>query len=169
MVTEGLAIIHPEFAEKEVVRHLLELYLYDSSMADDNLMLNQFGLYGYPDLDHYWVDKNRYTYLFLMSDSPIGFALINQHCLLQENQDAYSISDFFVMKKYRQYGIGRIAVQTILEEHPGRWEVRVLSRNETAKVFWRSVLNELTGAQYVEKIPDTQTWDGSIFSFENRS
>jgi predicted acetyltransferase len=132
-------------------------------------VLNRFGLYGYPDLDHYWEEKNRYSYLFLMSDSPIGFALVNQRCLLPENQGANSISDFFVMKKFRQYGIGRIAVQTVLEEHPGKWEVRVLSKNETAKAFWRSILNELTGGQFIEKVPDIEVWDGSIFSFENQS
>jgi predicted acetyltransferase len=50
---------------------------------------------------------------------------------------------------------------------PGRWEVRVITQNAPAQVFWRSVIAEYTQGAFQEALLDDEDWRGPVFSFDN--
>lgn len=69
---------------------------------------------------------------------PVGFALVHD---ITVNPDAdWKISEFFVMQPYKSLGIGRQAVEWLLKQHHGLWEVSVLKDNAPALAFWKKCL-----------------------------
>ncbi|MEM7067081.1 MAG: GNAT family N-acetyltransferase [Cyanobacteria bacterium P01_B01_bin.77] len=150
--------------DKTVLKRMLELYQHDISPFS-NADLNVHGEFGYAYLDHYWVEDGRYPYLAKFADKIVGFVLVNTHSYLPKSQ--YSISEFFVMKRYRRQGLGKILAIHVFEQHPGMWEVRQLPNHREAVVFWRNTIGGYSAGMFQE-IPDGhRDWRGSIFSFDN--
>ncbi len=83
--------------------------------------------------------------------------LPNPHC----------IAEFFVMKKYRQKGVGRAAAMKIFDMFHGGWEVSQWVNNLSAQNFWRKVISAYTNGKY-----DTFTAAEANevgFTFDNRT
>jgi len=145
------------YAEKSVLRNLLELYLHDFSefTGED---VGPDGLYGYRYLDHYWTDPDRYPFLIRADGSVAGFALVRAALGARM---PYDMAEFFVMRKYRRAGVGSRAAKLAFDAFAGRWQVRELEANLPAQAFWRRVINEYAGA-FEERAEDgevTQTFE----------
>jgi predicted acetyltransferase len=138
--------------EKSVLQHLLELYSYDFSDFT-GWDVNEHGLFGYRYLDHYWTDPGRVPLLIRVEGKLAGFALA---CPRDGEDDAAEsfIAEFFVLRKYRRRGVGRLAARRVFAMFPGRWAVREVLENVTAQAFWRSVIAELTGGAFTEALSD---------------
>ncbi len=120
------------YANKEVLRRLLELYVYDYSeyMGWD---VDEHGLFGYRYLDHYWTEPDRHPFFIRVDGRLGGFALVRAGA-------PHDMAEFFVMRKYRRSGVGSAAARLVLERFPGAWEVRQLAENTGATTFWRSAI-----------------------------
>ena len=130
--------------EKSLLVRLMELYNYEFSQysGDD---INEFGYYGYEHIDDYWNEKGRYPYLIRADGKIAGFALICPHCDFRDEEDAKCIGEFFVMLKYRRFGIGKKAAAMLFDKHPGIWEVTYWNNNIPAGKFWKDVISSYTG------------------------
>jgi len=99
-------VVQATLADKSVLRHLLELYQHDSSEFDDR-DVDAHGLYGYPYLDHYWVEADRRPFLIKVDGRWAGFALVRLG-------PPIDMSEFFVMRPLpplrRRQGGGRRAL-----------------------------------------------------------
>ena len=62
--------------EKEILRNLLEKYLYEFSQYDLG-DVNALGLYGYAYLDNYWTEDNRWAFFIRVDGRLAGFAMVN--------------------------------------------------------------------------------------------
>jgi predicted acetyltransferase len=62
------------------------------------------------------------------------------------------MAEFFIARSQRRLGIGRTAVQLILNRFAGRWEITEYLRNPTAVSFWRRVVALYTQGNYQERI-----------------
>ncbi|MEO1404346.1 MAG: GNAT family N-acetyltransferase [Cyanobacteria bacterium J06635_1] len=133
--------------DKLMLRHLLELHQHDLSPFS-NADLNEQGEFGYPYLDHYWVEPGRYPYLAKLSGKLAGFALVNTHHYLPESD--YSMAEFFVMRRYRRQGLGRAMAMHIFEQHPGIWEIRQLPGHIEALTFWKNTIRDRTPETFKE-------------------
>ncbi|WP_010095006.1 hypothetical protein [Ornithinibacillus scapharcae] len=69
-----------------------------------------------------------------------------------EKQSYFSISEFFIMKKYRRLGLGKSVASDIFRLHKGNWEVFEIEKNKPAQVFWRNVIKEFTRGDFTERI-----------------
>ena len=67
-----------------------------------------------------------------------GLMLVGNYCYVLREPDAKSIAEFFVMRKYRRKGVGRIAATRSFDRFPGRWEVLQRGENAPSYVFWNS-------------------------------
>ena len=141
--------------EKEILRNLLEKYEYDNSQYEST-DVNDCGLYGYKYLDHYWTDKNRYAYFIKANNKLAGFIMIDDYLYYNEIKSNYCISEFFVMKKYRRMGVGKYAVKYIVNKYRGKWQIGYNPNNNTGKIFWNTVVKEITNEKY-EIINDNKT------------
>ena len=131
--------------QKPILRNMLELYIYDFSEFA-GFDLNEFGVFGYRYLDHYWTESHRFPFLFRVEGKLAGFALVSQV------QGQTEFSEFFVMRKYRRQGVGAAAAHDLFARFPGPWQVTQLQSNHGAQWFWRSVIGRASNGDFRERI-----------------
>jgi predicted acetyltransferase len=135
-----------QFEEKDVLRNLMEKYDYEFSQYLDS-DVNNFGLYGYKYLDHYWTDENRFAYFIKVNNKLAGFIMINNHGDIKQETDN-SIAEFFVMYKYRKLGVGTYAMKYVFNKFKGKWQIGYTPKNKIAKIFWNKIVSEYTQGNY---------------------
>ncbi|MFO7636039.1 MAG: GNAT family N-acetyltransferase [Clostridia bacterium] len=147
--------------DKEILRNLLEKYDYEFSQYDGR-DVNQYGLYGYDYLDHYWTEPSRHAFFVKAGGNLAGFVMVNRFTETKEETD-YSMSEFFIMYKYRRSGIGRHAAMQVFGMFRGRWQVKYHPGNTGSGLFWVNVVNDFTKGDYrLEKAyPGTEYDDGT--------
>ncbi|TGA97674.1 GNAT family N-acetyltransferase [Sporolactobacillus shoreae] len=147
-----LQIIKISKAKKDVLSHLMQFYFYDFSEYKGPDVLES-GLYGsYSYFDDYWMDEAHRFPFFIMTDGKYaGFALVRY--IEPANQfPYYSIAEFFIMKKYRRQGLGRVAATTLFDGHRGcHWEVSQDEKNVPSQLFWNRVIHEYTGGSFTDR------------------
>ena len=143
MTDTGVEVIEAHLNDKMVMRNLLELYQHDFSEFD-GAELNERGLYGYRYLDNYWIDDDRRPFLFRVDGHWAGFGLVRLG-------DPNDVAEFFVLRKYRRRGIGKIAARHLFERFPGAWQVRQNPANVAATAFWRQAIP----VEFVEHVTET--------------
>jgi predicted acetyltransferase len=75
----------------------------------------------------------------------------------------YTISEFFIMHKYRHKGIGKYVVKYILNKYKGKWQLNYHPKNEISKNFWIKIINEYTKGKYeIKKDPEWKYEDGTV-------
>ena len=100
-----------------------------------------------------------------MEDKLVGFVLVSRHAFLPGNEQ--SISEFFIMRKYRRQGVGLKAAHAIFDRFPGKWEVQEIDCNEPAHRFWIKVIDSYTNGHYQEIFMDEERWKGPVQWFDN--
>lgn len=150
--------------DKPIVRQMIELYQYDLSELE-NTDLNEHGYFCYPYLDYYWVESDRYPFLVRVDRKLAGFALVNQYTYLQGSQ--YSVGEFFILRKYRQQGVGCHVAFYLFDLFRGRWEIHQLETNLIAQNFWRKTIAAYTGNNYTETALEDANWKGIAQCFDN--
>ncbi len=158
--------------DKEIVRNLLEKYLYEFSQYD-NTGVNKLGLYGYNYLDCYWTDQNRWVYFIEADSSLAGFVMVNDYPEAADRETDFSVSEFFVIHKYRRMGLGKKAFFMAMALHKGRWQLKRHPKNITSVRFWDKAVSEYTNDVFelVEAYPNSEYNDGTlgdIYFFDNR-
>lgn len=153
-----------DIADKPLLQRMMELYQYDFSEFEDT-DLDDHAMFGYAYLDHYWVEENRWPYLVRLDGKLAGFVLVSYHTLLSGK--GCSISEFFILRKYRRRGVGRKTARWIFDHHPGTWEVYEMEKNLPAQEFWHKVITEYTGGNFTETWLDQEEWRGLVQIFEN--
>ncbi|MEH2152303.1 GNAT family N-acetyltransferase [Nostoc sp.] len=135
-----IEVIKATQEQKLVLCSLMELYQYDLSEIEAK-EVDVCGLFGYQYLDYYWIEPERHPFLVKVNEKLAGFVLVNQHTYLHQNSNAMSIAEFFILKKYRNYGIGKQVATHIFNQFPGSWEVRQTALNLGAQAFWGKVIS----------------------------
>jgi predicted acetyltransferase len=161
-----IALIEVDESEKSVLRQLLELYSYDFSEFED-ADVNDHGLYGYKYLDHYWTENTRYPFFIRVNGKLAGFVLISEHTYTVDQSEAKSVTEFFVMRKYRRKGIGKSVAFQVFEKFPGKWEVIQHGHNAPSKLFWEKTIGEYCGGNYRKAPVKTEDWEGQALLFDN--
>lgn len=152
--------------EKSVLRQLIELYSYDFSEYDD-VDVNDHGFYGYTYLDYYWTEDARHPFFIRVDGKLAGFVLISDYAYVLETGEAKSVTEFFVMKKYRRKGIGESVAFQVFDKFPGKWEVIQHGENQPSKIFWEEVIRTYTRGHYRKENAKTEWWEGQALIFDN--
>jgi len=145
---------------KSVLRNLLELYEHDATEFNGR-DLNEHGLYGYRYLDNYWTEAGRHAYFVRCEDKLAGFALVRTMDS-STSSVVYSMSEFFIVRKYRRKGIGTTVARLLFDVHPGRWEVSQEDSNTAAQEFWQRVIDEYTKGSFQR----TESDNGPLLVFD---
>ena len=150
--------------EKPTLSNLMQLYLYDFS-ALDGADVDACGCFSYAHLDAYWTTTDHHPFLIHVAGCLAGFALINRYSRLHEPFDGHAVAEFFILRKYRRMGAGRVAAIQLFDRFPGRWEVASLATNIPAQSFWRSTIDAYTEGRYQEIWLQNDHWRGPVQSF----
>ncbi|MGE5223053.1 MAG: GNAT family N-acetyltransferase [Omnitrophica WOR_2 bacterium] len=149
------------YADKLILRNLMELYLYDFSEFD-GMDVNAHGRFEYRYLDHYWTEAGRFPYFIRYDGRLAGFALVRD-IEGEEGEKVHRIAEFFILRKYRRKGIGKDAAIWLFKHFGGKWQVEELENNLPAQSFWRKVIGEITQGKFQEK--RIETWAGPVQEF----
>jgi len=161
-MTEIAVELHPaQVEDKAILRQLLELYAYDFSEYD-GADVDTHGLYGYDRLDHYWTEEGRAPFLVRVAGKWAGLALVRE-VTLPDSRPAHSIAEFFILRKYRRQGIGRMVARRLFDMFRGAWEVGQMAVNHQAQAFWRAVIADYTNGCFEETT--RADWDGPLLHF----
>jgi predicted acetyltransferase len=152
--------------EEPVLANLLELYAHDFSEIMD-LELGADGRYGYIQLPLYWRDPHRHPFLIRANQQLAGLALVSRGSRVSGDGDIWDMAEFFVVRGYRRRGVGITAARSIWERFRGKWEVRVMDRNEKAKAFWARAIGGFLGeaAHPARFEKNGEGW--TVFSFKS--
>ena len=148
------------FEDKAVLQNLLELCQHDYSEFEDK-DVNEHGLFGYHYLDHYWTEEGRHAFFVRVSGKLAGFALVRRH--EAEGKTWRSLTEFFILRKYRHQSVGQAVAFQVFDALPGLWKVHQEEGNVPAQLFWRKVIGRYTGNSYREV--QEQEWQGPIQEF----
>jgi predicted acetyltransferase len=163
-ITVNIAIETVPIEQKSVLRNLLELYAYDfTEFVQDNVDCH--GLYGYKYLDHYWTEEGRHPFIMYIDGNIAGFVLIRSYYVNDLKDYVYSISEFFVMKKYRKQGVGKKVAFQMFNLFPGVWEVAEIEENRPAQAFWRKIIHAFTQGDFEEI--HKEDWNGPVQRFSS--
>ena len=154
----------PSRSERSLIRRMMELYLHDFSEFDGT-DLDEHGQFGYGDLDYFWFEPTHAAFLVTVDEKLAGFVLVDNEVVLDGSER--SITEFFVLRKYRRQGVGQQVATAVFNQFPAKWEVRVIAENLPAQTFWRQVIAGYTGNQFEETNRDDDDWQGPVFSFDN--
>jgi len=150
------------FEQKSVLHNLMELCQHDYSEFNGE-EVNEHGLFGYRYLDHYWTEAGRYAYFVRAGGRLAGFALVRT--LEDGDSRAYSLAEFFILRKYRRQGVGGQAARRVFSLFAGAWRVHQEAQNLPAQAFWRKVIGEYTAGEFREV--SEAGWEGPIQEFRS--
>lgn len=140
--------------ERKILENVAEYYVYDFSEYLD-LEIRPDGRFGFHSLIPYWNwnDPGRQHAFFIRIGGNIaGFVLIEN--LGPDTANLHSIAEFFVAKKYRRHGVGKMAAIKAFDMFGGQWEVMQIEKNARARAFWHKVIGEYTNGRFEERFYD---------------
>lgn len=154
----NIKLVEASPIHKDVIKNLMQFYMYDFSEFVE-VDVEADGLFAaYKNLDDYWNDENRFSYIIQKDEIYIGFVLIRY--IEEQQRNHFSIAEFFVMKKYRRKGIGKSIATQIFNSHKGKWEVFQKESNKPAQLFWNKIINDYTKGNFKERLEDGKLIQG---------
>lgn len=152
-----------------VLSNLMELYVHDLSEVFD-IELGPDGRFGYEKLPLYWSEPgHRFPFLFRYRGRPAGFALVTRGSPASDDQEAFDVAEFFVVRRYRRSGLGRHSAFLLWNRFPVRWIVRVSEGNQGGCDFWGGVIAEYTNGALEQTLRPGNPHAWRVFSFNSRS
>lgn len=137
-------------ADRAWIAHVFRDYMDDLDPLGTGIFpaLGEVG-HREPDQVARWFgDPNAWPLLIAQSRLPVGFAMVARAGATAD----YRMGEFFIDRQHRGLGLGRSAVQLILDRFAGRWEITEYQRNPAAVTFWRRVVTSYTGGSFQERI-----------------
>ena len=134
-------------AADPILRNLYQLYIHDMSEWL-GLELGDDGRFAF-DTAALWQGEVA-VYLAHADRRLAGFGVVASAKPWLGREAARDVKDLFVLRRYRQQGVGRALAQHLWREFPGEWLVRVLAANRPAVPFWRAAVRAFTGSAFEE-------------------
>lgn len=108
----------------------------------------------------YWSDNSRLPFLARLDGKLVGFVLVTQSSEPSGDGEAWDMAEFFVLRRYRNRGIGTELARKVWLRCPGSWQIRVMEKNVLARKFWESSITKFTGlpAHFSKFVVDGVTW-----------
>jgi aminoglycoside 6'-N-acetyltransferase I len=156
----SVEISEPDIDHKLLVKNLYVYYRYDlmpflpSGRGAD---INAYGvidsavskthLESVADCDIWWEKPGLlHPFLIRTNGKPAGFAMVACPPYANKAVD-YQLTEFFILNRYRQLGVGRIAAGILFDRFPGTWELGWAPLNTPAAEFWETILTEYVGRE----------------------
>lgn len=97
---ENVKLARISYEQKSVLRSLMELYQYDMSPYEDDSDndVNEYGLYDYKYVDHYWTEEGRHPYFVKVSGKLAGFVLVREIEASDLSAPGYSLAEFLFLR-----------------------------------------------------------------------
>jgi predicted acetyltransferase len=145
--------------DREWIESVYRDYLDDLSPLNTGVFsATSLGEIGYSESDQlarWFGDSSANPLVIVRGTEPVGFAMVARGAAAPGRPPVdYRMVEFFVARMFRRRGVGRLAVELILNRFAGRWEITEYLRNPVAVSFWRRVVANYTQGRYQERVVD---------------
>ncbi|RSD25537.1 GNAT family N-acetyltransferase [Mesobacillus subterraneus] len=141
--------------DEATLQNLIQFYIYEFTVFQE-IKLEENGSYAPFDLKPYWSELDLHAF-FLVNDGELaGFAML-------ESGEPNVILEFFILRKFYRRGFGKMAAVQLFGEFPGKWQITQVEKNEPARSFWRKVIGDYTGGNFMERCDE---YNRSIQEFD---
>lgn len=123
--------------ETEILHKLWQLYMQDLAEFR-NSVVQADGRYRDDRLRTYLAYDEHWSFLIRSQGESVGFALVRK-----SKPDTYLIGEFFIKSEFRRAGVGKAAVDQILQKFMGNWEIPFQIENSKGAAFWRKTILKL--------------------------
>lgn len=123
--------------DRELLWNINQKYLYEMTNFYDDPM-DKNGNYHYGHFDEYFSDPERVAYFIYNDDVLTGFAMLCPYSNINQDPD-YTMAEFTIFPSFRRKHLALDAARMILDQHPGKWEIKYNEKNSGAGKLWNMV------------------------------
>ena len=159
-------LVRAELSHEPIVANLLQLYAHDFSEFCD-LDLGADGRFGYEELPLYFRESTRHPFLVRKDGKWVGLIFVRRGSQVSQDENVWDMAEFFVVRGSRRRGVGTEIAHQVWRRFPGKWEIRVMEKNDSACHFWERAIAQFVG-QGIASIrvnKDGDSW--RVFSFDS--
>jgi len=168
-----IQLIPASLKDYPVIQNMGRFYVYDMSEylgEKENWKMPEDGLYECIDFKKYWQTDGAFSFLIRYENELAGFVIIDKKG--SESKIDFNMAQFFVLRKFKNKGLGRSVAYQCFDKFRGAWEVMVIPGNEGAYRFWRSTIKNYTNDNFIEYTREIAHFNNNIkniFKFESRN
>ena len=156
-----------EFATAQmmpIVLNMANLYRYDLSEFT-HWSIEDDGMHRCYGLEIYWSHKNL-PFIIYVNDELAGFVLIETK--IDKHQTQYDIGEFFILRKFRRFGLATIVASELFQRYKGQWTIQQLIQNIPAIKFWEKTLSNYTQNNFeTSSMLDKEVGEMCVMKFSN--
>jgi predicted acetyltransferase/RimJ/RimL family protein N-acetyltransferase len=155
-----------------VIQNMGRFYVYDMSEylgKEIGWEMPNNGLYECIDFKKYWEAENAFPFLIHYKNELAGFLIIDKKG--SELTIDFNVAQFFILRKFKNKGVGRFVAHQCFNKFRGSWEVMVIPGNEGAYCFWKSIIKKYTANHFIEytrQVSHLNYSEKNIFKFDSR-
>jgi predicted acetyltransferase len=162
-----VALVPASPADISLLANLLELYVHDLSETFQ-VAPGEDGRFGYERLPLYFSEPERRSpFLIRFRGCIAGFAFVTRGSPMSDDPEALDVAEFFVLRGYRRFGVGRSAARELWDRLPGSWVVRVSEGNRAGIPFWDAIIREYTSGSYTATQRPGAPHPWRVFTFKS--
>ena len=165
-----VAITQATQDDAAVLAALAELYIYDFTefTGEDP---GEDGRFPTDWLARLWAEPDHYAFIARVDGKLAGFALIRRGSEFGDDVPGsvppWNMAEFFVMRKHRRSGVGRMLATAMFDRFRGPWHVHQIARNTPAQAFWRRIIGEYTNSAFTERLLEDDKRGGPVQIFDS--
>ncbi len=162
-----VTLVSASSADAALLANLLELYVHDLSETFQ-VAPGEDGRFGYEKLPLYFSEPTRrFPFLIRFRERIAGIAFVTRGSPLCDDLEALDVAEFFVLRGYRRFGVGRSAAFLLWDRLPGSWVVRVSEGNRAGIPFWDAAIREYTRDAYTATQRPGSPHPWRVFTFKS--
>ena len=154
-VTVSVRDARPAESDRLWIGSIYREYLDDLAALSTGIfpVLGEVGHREPDQIARWFGDRNAFPLVILKTTERVGFAMVARSPSVRGPPVVeYRMAEFFITRASRRLGVGRTAVNLILNRFAGRWEITEYLRNPGAVSFWRRVVAGYTRGSYQERV-----------------
>lgn len=151
---DDIVIADAEIGQKELFRNLVNLQFHDLSEYRDNFDILDDGRYEWTFEGCFAANNKHHHPLLIKKGNKIaGFIIFSDYG--GESLDTnFMIVEMFILRRYRNRGIGTKAFEILVNNFNGRYKLEVSENNLSAVRFWNGVINKFGSLVKNEKFTE---------------
>lgn len=172
MTMDRFQLVPAQLSDYPIIQNMARFYVYDMSEYmgdDDDWRIPEDGLYECFDLKKYWEQQETYPFIIRHNVEIAGFVIIDKKG--SDDKVDYNMAQFFILRKFKNKGVGRQVAYECFNRFKGLWEVRILPQNLGGYQFWKKVITAYTDHRFQEYVSQVRHLDNAeriIFHFSSQ-
>lgn len=146
-----IELIPASLSDYPTVQNMGRFYVYDMSEYVGNKpgwKMPENGLYECIDFKKYWQSEESFPFLIRYKGELAGFVIVDKKG--SDKQIDFNMAQFFILRKFKNKGIGTYIACYCFDKFKGIWEVMVKPENKGAYQFWKTVITQYTNNNFTE-------------------